>query len=358
MPNPPNFAPFKEEFDALLRGTLLSLQEEARLNPKRYVELSGNKLENEVYDILNQVAKNTPFEGTIELISGQRFPDIIVHNYYGIEVKTTKSNHWKSTGSSVAEGTRVEGIERIFMLFGKIIDPVEFMCKPYEECLSEVVVTHSPRYLIDMNLKKGDTIFDKLEIRYDELRQQPNPIKTILNHYRKQLKPGDDVWYLDQDSSKNTNLIIRLWNNLSNSEKNHYMVKGFCFFPELVSNYADKFNRFALWLSTREGIICPNVRDIFSAGGQGVIHYQSIAYEANPQIIMRIYNHIEAIKNTLNATDNQELSDYWKREVNDKNKFEIWLELVAIQASTIIKNQLPLAHILRNKGDAQLKLLY
>ena len=223
-----NSDPNRAEFEVLLDNTLDSLRKAASKQSKKYLDLLGNKLESEVFDILTYNAKNTVFDGSIELISGQKFPDIIAKKYYGIEVKTTtKANSWKSTGSSVAEGTRVEGIERIFMLFGKMSTPVEFMCKPYEDCLSEVVVTHSPRYLIDMNLKKGETIFDKLDIAYDELRRQPNPIKTILNYYRKQLKAGDEVWYLEQNTTQSTNIIIKMWNNLSITERTEFMIQGF-----------------------------------------------------------------------------------------------------------------------------------
>ena len=100
------------------------------------------------------------------------------------EVKTTKDNHWFSTGSSVAEGTRVSDVERIFMLFGKMCNPIEFRCRPYQECLSEVVVTHSPRYLIDMELEEGETFFDKIQIPYDEFRKQDDPIKTVVRFRR------------------------------------------------------------------------------------------------------------------------------------------------------------------------------
>jgi hypothetical protein len=106
----------------------------------------------------------------------------------GVEVKTTKQNHWTTTGNSVLESTRVDGIERIFMLFGKMVNPVEFKCRPYEDCLSDVVVTHSPRYLINMNLQAGQTIFDKLDIPYDTLRNNPNPLKPITDYYRQFLK--------------------------------------------------------------------------------------------------------------------------------------------------------------------------
>ena len=346
-----NSEPNRAEFEVLLDNTLDSLRTTAGKQNKKYLELLGNKLENEVFDILKYCAKNTVFDGSIELISGQRFPDIIAQKYYGIEVKTTtKSNSWKSTGSSVAEGTRVEGIERIFMLFGKMSTPVEFMCRPYEECLSEVVVTHSPRYLIDMNLKKGETIFDKLDIAYDALRKQPNPIKTILNYYRKQLKAGDDVWYLDQGATQSTSLIIKMWNNLTTAEKTDYMITGFCLFPELVGNRPDKFNRFALWISTRQGVICPNVRDIFTAGGQGIIGFQNEIYSTIPQIIMRIYQNIDKINSKFKTIDVEELKEYWDCEVNETNKLSKWVELIGKNSISTLKNNLPLSEILLSQA--------
>jgi hypothetical protein len=147
-----NPVPTKEQFQSLLDITLLALSKQSKENEKKYLELLGNKLEGVVADIMKENAKDTDFENSIELISGQKFPDIIAKKYYGVEVKTTKQNHWTTTGNSVLESTRVDDIERIYMLFGKMFKPIEFLCKPYEDCLSDVVVTHSPRYLINMQL--------------------------------------------------------------------------------------------------------------------------------------------------------------------------------------------------------------
>ena len=82
---------------------------------------------------MSELAVGTPFEDSIELIGGQKFPDIIAKKFYGIEVKTTTQNHWKTTGNSVLESTRVDNVERIFMLFAKLASPIEFRCRPYEE---------------------------------------------------------------------------------------------------------------------------------------------------------------------------------------------------------------------------------
>ncbi len=325
----------KQSFEGLLSCSLFTLHQRAKENPKRYLTLLGNKLENEIVDVLNSNAKNTPFENSIELISGQRFPDIIANKFYGIEVKSTNKNHWKSTGSSVAEGTRVSDVERIFMLFGKMCNPIEFRCRPYEECLSEVVVTHSPRYLINMDLEKGETFFDKLQIPYDELRRQENPIQTVVKYYKNQLRTGEKLWWMGDDECHANNVIIRLWNHIDRKEQEILKLKGYILFPELLGNSNDKFNRLALWLSTQQGIVCPNVRDQFTAGGQGEIFIDE-QFVKVPQIILRLYKSIQNIKVLLQQMSCEELSECWGVVVKEQNKFETWKQQVLEFNKTII----------------------
>ena len=250
-----NPIPSKLEFQSLLENTVKTLDLEAKNNQEKYLKLLGQKLEDVVSEIMSNAAIGTPFENSIELISGQRFPDIIAKKYYGVEVKTTKQNHWTTTGNSVLENTRVDGVERIYMLFGKMANPVEFKCRPYEECLSDVVVTHSPRYMINMNLPEDKTIFNKINIPYDELRNLNNPIKPITDYYKQFLKEGESLWWLDQGEHKASNLIIRLWNNLSKNDKEHYMLMSMILFPEIFGNRQDKFNRLAVWLVNSESIV-------------------------------------------------------------------------------------------------------
>ena len=95
-------------FEELLTKVIDFMNQEALKFPEMYTGLLGSKLEDKVVEVLQQCAVGTCFEDQIVKYSGQRFPDIVIGGYYGVEVKTTKANHWKSTGSSVAEGTRVE----------------------------------------------------------------------------------------------------------------------------------------------------------------------------------------------------------------------------------------------------------
>ena len=210
-----NSDPNRSEFDILLSSTIDELNVHAKKSSKKVATLLGRNLEPYVKDVMTDLAVGTVFENTIELIGGQKFPDIIAKKYYGIEVKTTTQNHWKTTGNSLLESTRVDNVERIFMLFAKLASPIEFRCRPYEEVLSEVVVTHSPRYLIDMNLEQGKTIFDKIKIPYDALRKNENPIRPIVDYYKSKLKPGEELWWMDaENNSKPSSIVIKIWNNI------------------------------------------------------------------------------------------------------------------------------------------------
>mgnify|MGYP001494828135 CR=1 FL=1 len=324
-----NSEPSSAEFNKLLENTLINLKEDSKKKTEHYLNLLGTKLENQVLNVMKDCSKGTSFENSIELISGQKFPDIIANKYYGVEVKTTTQNHWRTTGNSVLEGTRVDGIERIFMLFGKMISPIEFKCRPYEDCLSEVVVTHSPRYLIDMDLNKGNTIFDKLKIPYDTLRKESNPIRPIIDYYRSKLKEGEEVWWLEGEQSKS--IIIKIWNNLSIKERKEYINKAMVFFPEIFSNKGDKFNRFAIWLVNSEGIVCPNVRDAFTAGGQGQINWKNKVYRNIPRIYMNLFNSLNDINEIINNTDDFLLSMFWNTNVNN-NALDVWLEQIIINS--------------------------
>ena len=163
-----------EKFQNILNTSLTLLKKDSKKRMDYYLTRGVTDLEKDIHRYLTESAKETIFENNIELISGQRFPDIVAYvnrnKAYGVEVKTTKQNKWKSVGSSIFEGTRVEDVQKIQLLFAKLVNPIEFKCRSYEECLYDVAITHSPRYLIDMNIEKEESIFHKIGVTYDELR--------------------------------------------------------------------------------------------------------------------------------------------------------------------------------------------
>lgn len=113
------------------------------------------------------------------------------------------------------------------MTFGKLGgNPIEFLSKPYEQCLYGIAVTHMPRYLIDMRLNQGETIFDKMGVPYDDLRKMDNPIAPVAKYYRSQLKEGESLWWTGDSSDETVSATIKLWKNVSPEDKRKYTIFG------------------------------------------------------------------------------------------------------------------------------------
>ena len=295
-----NSHPPLREFQQLMLQTDRLLNADALKRPEYYAQRGGNLLEEDVEAALLESAKGTAFENTIERISGQRFPDIIAAKFYGVEVKSTKLDHWTSTGSSILETTRVGGIERIYMTFGKLGgDSIEFLSKPYEQCLSGIAVTHMPRYLIDMQLRPGETIFDKMKLSYDELRKREDPIAPVANYYRSQLKKGESLWWAGDSHDDSVSATIRLWRKVPPKEKTEYTIYGCVNFPEV---FGGDYDRYALWL-TSQGVVDPHVRDQFSAGGQEEMQLSTGTRVKFPGVYRRIKNDPEIFFRRMRQTN-------------------------------------------------------
>lgn len=261
------------------------------------------------------------------MVSGAKFPDIQAEKYYGVEVKTTSTNTWKSIGSSIVESTRIEDVSMLYMLFGKLGgDYAEFRCKPYEECLDNISLTHQPRYQIDMELdkKKRENIFQKMKIDYDDFRilGEREKIHKVRQFFRSSAKEGYEMpwWIGDEESETSVPMTIRFLNDTSLEEKHDILVRIFILFPEILSNQTQtKYKRAALWLCSRRALICSNIRDFFTSGGKvskiGNCHFQTPV----PQIISRLYDLKDDIVYLLNHPDEaliDDISELWAIDCN------------------------------------------
>lgn len=322
--------PMLAEFKALMAKTDRILNEDARIRPNYYASRGGNPLEDDVKNALDESSKGTVFAGTIEKVSGQRFPDIVAAKYYGVEVKSTKNNHWTSTGSSILETTRITGVERIYMTFGKLGGrPIEFLSKPYEECLYGIAVTHMPRYLINMQLKPEETIFEKMGVSYDELRQMENPIAPVARYYKSQLGPGESLWWTGDNSDSIAPPTVKLWSSLSPERKEELTIQGYVLFPEVLTHGSTKkYNRYALWMVTQKGVVNTNIRDSFSAGGRVFMRTATGLEVLMPAAFGRIKRYHELIKGLLKEIDEATLEEYWEQPI-EENRLRQWCRMIA-----------------------------
>ena len=329
-----------EEFRQLMLETDNLLNLDAANNEDYYANRNGTDLEKDVFQALRSSAQGTAFEGTIQLVSGSSFPDIVANRFYGVEVKSTNKNHWKSIGSSILESTRIEDVERIFLTFGKLGKPVEFKSRPYEECLYGISVTHYPRYQIDMELSQGETIFDKMGISYDELRKMDNPVAPVSKYYKSQLKPGESLWWVADENPENISAppTIRMWGALSKDLKDEYRARGYALFPEVLIS---KYDRYAMWLVSNLSVIDTHIRDQFSAGGKVNICTINGNFEKMPAAFGRIMKHRNLILETILTANESALCEYWQVSKISDNRIEQWCRIV----STLVADKMHCCNI-------------
>ncbi len=327
------------EFKNLLNNTTQYMKSDSAKRVDYYLKRGGTALEKDVFRTMCSKATGTIFEGKIELVSGKKFPDIVTYvnqnHAFGLEVKTTVHDKWKSVGSSIFEGTRVPDVSKIHLLFGKLSSPIDFICRKYEDCLYDVAITHSPRYLIDMKTKDDKSIFSKIGVPYDEIRQMTNPFAPIKKYLRKNIKHGDNIWWVDSNEEANRDFKIRLWHNLSHAKKEELRIEAFAHFPSLLSNCPAKYYSLATWLVAQFGVVNHALRDTFTAGGT-----VSIDGTDFPKIFLHLTENLPKIYAAIDRMELDDIEFYWKVSTLTKSKKEVWKELSLKNSAYLEKKQL------------------
>ena len=307
-------------------------------DPGRYASRNAQEIEKDTFDVLEEVKPCTAFiNAKIDLKSGHFFPDIIAGEHYGIEVKTTKENKWTSLGNSIFEGVSNSDIKNIYMMFGNLgSTPPEFRFRPYQDCLINIAVTHSPRYLIDMNVADSDdkNIFQKMNTSYERYKELSDIEKVALMraHYLKRSKDDNfemPWWMGDKEGTGK----LSFFSEASESEKEDMISRALILFPSLYHYKSDrnKYKPFALWLCTRYGRLLYNVRDEFSASGMVTSINGEKLKNPYPQIAKTVLDYRPMIKKLLNNPDVElaiDIQEMWDFCYNKDDLYSSWIEMV------------------------------
>ena len=335
---------------SLLSKSIELMNEKANNTPSLFSKMKGSDVETFSYNSMCEIAPSVSLDPeTIKLVSGHTFPDIIIEKTtYGVEIKSTQKDAWTSTGSSIVESTRFPNTERIFMLFGKLGGGTpEFRCKPYQLCLSNIAVTHSPRYLIDMCLTKDDNIFNKLKTDYDTFRNltETEKINCVRQYFKKRAdkikrerKKYEMPWWLGEI----TNVNLRFFADIDKQYKNELISRMFILFLGIFGIDKDKYKPVALWLCSRYSLLCSNLRDEFTAGGKvDKLGEQHNLDKPCPQIVNQLYNRLPNIINLLNYPDDElieDINDFWQQPYNKHDLLNSWIK--ALQETFNNNNEL------------------
>lgn len=240
------------------------------------------------------------------------FPDIVVDDVFGIEVKSTKGDQWHSLGNSINESKRIHTVESIYFLFGKLGGNYGVSVKPYEACLKSIATTHYPRYVVDMKLPEGSSIFQRLGLTYDHYRnlEPEHRIRLIKKFLRENFEEGESLWWVDETTTP----AIRTFNKLPPETKMKFTLLAMVRCPEIFGSPGNgkKYDRVAGLLLTEMRAVSGNIRDFFSAGGKELITLKNGDKVHVPQVFFQLHKNAAEIKEVILSLDEHELELDWQ----------------------------------------------
>lgn len=323
------------QFDELIELVLTFLEGDCRTHPEEYKK-SGEDFEPCVKAAVDYALDVMNLDEHVDYTpGGHGFPDIVIEgmdgNRYGIEVKSSigKGNSWRINGNSVLGSTRIPGIIKNMVVFGKVrgSDSI-FRAKEYEKCIANVVVTHSPRYLIDLDLEDGENFFDKSNLNYLEISESSQPIKKITDYF---LSIGQTAWWL----AESTPAAIQMFEKLPKTQQKKLIGYAFVHFPEVFSNSGKKFYRYMSWLVFENSIVDPALRDRFTASGRADVELSNVVYPRLPRIFVNLHKYRDAVIEELQNADLDILENDWgiAPEENFDERVQQWVSIVVSQIS-------------------------
>lgn len=250
------------------------------------------------------------------------FPDIVLGEY-GVEVKFTVNDTWRSVANSVFEGFRNQDVRHIYVVFGKMGGTPEVRWGRYEECVIHVRTSHVPRFEVDLNAT--ESLFLKFGITYEEFSAlaEEGRMEHIRKYARSRLKPGERLWWLEPSSSEEHSLPIqvKLFANLDPDEKLTLRAEAALLCPQIVgsSRNRTKYVDPIMYLLTYHGVL--TTRDAFSAGSaagpeRGGIYVQRALKKVESQMI-EAARHLEK----------QLFVEYWGEDVPPDERIDRWLTM-------------------------------
>lgn len=315
-----------KEFESLLDRCCEILTAEARS-----VGFSSSKIfENRVREALSAL---TADDASVEIdfnSPAQAFPDIAMGEY-GVEVKYTTADTWRSIANSVLETQRVESVKYIYVVFGKMGGIPEVRWSEYESSVVHVRTSHVPRFEVEIATNPAaarESLFRQMGIRYDDFRKLDMAEKMkYIRAYARKMHPDGRLWWIeDKNVDEHTLPIqVRLYTNLPDDRKTRLRAEAALVCPDIVKSGRDrnKYDDAVLYLLTYHGILCHQARDLFSAG--------SVANPRNDDdggiYIARALKLIEKEmrKAALEMAD-EIFVEYWHESVPPQKRISRWLE--------------------------------
>ena len=148
------------------------------------------------------------------------FPDIAL-GQFGVEVKFTIDDTWRTVANSVFERHRAKGVKYVYVVMAKMGGKPEVKWGRYEASVMHVRTSHVPRFEIELGTT--DTLFAKFGITYKQFSEPPadGRMKYLRDHARVRLKRGEPLWWPEEtpNGGQSPPVHVELFANPTTAEK-------------------------------------------------------------------------------------------------------------------------------------------
>lgn len=260
------------------------------------------------------------------------FPDLLLGEF-GIELKHTSGDSWRTVGNSVFEGGRGEGVRHVYVVMGKMGGIPAVRWSRYEDAVIHVRTSHRPRFEIEIDSERS--LFRELGIGYDEFRSadEAEKMKHIRAYARSRLGPNERLWWLPEspDDDHSLPIQVRLYMNLDQEEKRRLRAEATLLCPQVARppRAKGKYDDVANFLLTYRGVLASQARDLFSAG--------SVAHRTDDSrgghYITRAIQDIEPeMRRAAEYLEDELFVEYWGDSCAPADRIDRWLQKADIEA--------------------------
>lgn len=256
----------KKEFESVLERLCNRLTVEVRNSTAHH---KPSLFEQRVREVMSEELAGTGNEAAPNIDQG--FPDIVVGGF-GAEVKATESDNWRCIANSVSEGQRARDVQHIYLVYGKMGGTSEVRWAAYGDSIVHVRTSHVPRFEVEIGSDRS--LFETIGISYEEFRMKPMDEKMpfIRSYARGRLKAGERLWWLENrepdEQSHSLSLGAKVYMDLPQPEKRRLRAEAALMSPKVVGSpkTKHKYVDVVMYLMSYRGVLCPQARDLFSAG--------------------------------------------------------------------------------------------
>jgi hypothetical protein len=330
-----------EGFESILAELCAKLTAESRTGGKF---AKSTQFETRVREVLQRLV--SPYGLAVDFDPHPYvFPDIVL-GIFGVEVKFTTGDTWRSVANSVFESTRSQTVEHIYIVFGKMGGEPAVDWDRYDNCVIHVRTSHVPRF--EVQIRPKESLFAKIGISYKDFAQLSilERMEHIRKYARSRLKKGERLWWLEDRPEGGHSLPIqaRLYMSLEQSEKRELRAEAALLCPEIVkpSRSKHKYDDATLYLLTYHGVLCPQARDLFSAGS---VAMRSDSKRGGNYVLRALLDIQEEMRSAAAKLDDALFVEYWGRSVPAERRIKEWL----LRADSLAVGWIPSESLFKNE---------